>query len=75
MADQTGRLELEIVDVHGARITEPVDIQLRHRVLDDRRRVDNDATKLIAVTGLHREPQGLYVLQLGAPSYRPVSVS
>ena len=74
MADKTGRLALEVVDVHGTRIAEPLDIQLRHRVLDDRRHVDDvDATKLIAITDLHREPQGLYVLQVGAPSYRPVS--
>ncbi len=69
-----GSLELEFLDVHGARISEPVDIHLRHRVLHDQRRVDNvDATKVIAVTGLHREPQGLYTLQVSAPSYRPVS--
>jgi hypothetical protein len=73
MAD-TGRLELEFVDVHGARITEPVDIDLRHRVLHDHRRVDNvDATKLIAISDLRTEPQGLYTLQVTAPSYRPVA--
>jgi hypothetical protein len=70
----TGRLELEIVDVHGMRIAEPVDIQLRHRVLQDQRRVDNiDATKLIAITELRTEPQGLYILQVSSPSYHPVS--
>lgn len=74
MPHGTGRLELEILDVHNARITEPVDIQLRHRVLQDQRRGDNiDATKLIALTDLHTEPQGLYMLQVSAPSYRPVS--
>jgi hypothetical protein len=74
MTDRTGRLELEIVDVHNARITEPVDLQLRHRELHDHRRIDNiDATKLIAIPDLHREPKGLYILQVSAPSYRPVS--
>ena len=71
---ETGRLELEIVDVHGMRITEPVDIQLRHRVLQDQRRVDNvDAAKVIAIDNLHTEPQGLYILEVSAPSYRPIS--
>ena len=68
-----GRLELEIVDVHGARITEPVDIFLRHHVLHEQRRVDKiDATRVIAITDLRTEPQGLYVLEISAPSYRPV---
>ena len=63
-----------MVDVHGARITEPVDIQLRHRVLHDLRRIDNiDARQVIAIADLHREPQGLYILEVSAPSYRPVS--
>ena len=71
---EAGRLELEFVDVHGARLTEPVDISLRHRVLDDHRRVDNvDASRPIAIADLRTEPQGLYILQVSAPSYRPVS--
>jgi hypothetical protein len=73
MAD-IGRLTLEFVDVHGDRITEPVDVQLRHRTLNDHRRFDNvDARQMIAVTELRTEPQGLYILQASAPSYRPVS--
>jgi hypothetical protein len=73
MADE-GRLELEIVDVHGTRITEPVDIFLRHRVLHEQRRIDKvDATRVIAIPGLRREPQGLYILEINAPSYRPVT--
>jgi hypothetical protein len=69
-----GRLELEIVDVHGLRLTEPVDIDLRHRVLSDHRRVsDVDATRVIAIANLRTEPQGLYTLEITAPSYRPVA--
>jgi hypothetical protein len=71
---EAGRLELEIVDVHGARLTEPVDIDLRHRVLSDHRRVSGvDAGSIIAIGGLHTEPQGLYTLRIDAPSYRPVA--
>src|SRR5262245_225796 len=73
MADG-GRLELEIMDVHGNRITEPVDISLRHQVLHEQRRVDKvDATHVIAIPNLRTEPQGLYTLEVSAPSYRPVT--
>jgi hypothetical protein len=73
MAD-TGRLELEILDVHGARLTERVDVSLRHRVLHEERRAESvDVSRPIAITGLRSEPQGLYILEVSAPSYRPVS--
>ena len=70
----SGRLELEVVDVSDTRITEPVDIQLEHRVLQEQVRVDNaNPAAIIAIEGLRPEPQGLYILQISAPSYRPVS--
>ena len=69
-----GRLELEVVDVMDARLSEPVDIELRHHVLREHVRVDAaNAQSIIALQGLRTEPQGLYVLQISAPSYRPVS--
>jgi hypothetical protein len=69
-----GRLELEVVDVQDARITEPVDIVLRHRVLREEARVDRArAATPIVIEGLRTEPQGLYILEVDAPSYRPVS--
>jgi len=73
MAD-TGRLELEFVDVDGRRLTETVDILLRHRVLDERRSVEShDARRPIGIADLRTEPQGLYILQVTARSYWPVS--
>lgn len=70
----SGRLELEFVDVDGRPLTEPVDIRLRHRVLSDRRRADAvDATRPVAFADLHTEPQGLYILEVEAASYRGVS--
>jgi hypothetical protein len=70
----TGRLELELLDVHGSRLTEPVTIHLRHRMLQDQRRVEDvDATRIIAVTELRREPQGLYTLQITSRSYQTVT--
>jgi hypothetical protein len=69
-----GRLELEFVDVNGVRLTEPVDIELRHRVLSDHRVARSvDASRPVAIDDLRREPQGLYTLQVSAKSYRPVS--
>jgi hypothetical protein len=73
MAGDDGRLELEFVDVHGRRLTEPVDIALRHRVLDDQRRANGvDASRIVALEGLRREPQGLYILEVRTRSYHPV---
>ena len=69
-----GRLELEFVDVEGTRIAEPIDIHLRHRVLQEQRRVAHaDGSRVLAVPDLRTEPQGLYILQASSPSYRPVS--
>src|SRR6185295_9450497 len=69
-----GRLELEFKDVHGVPLTEPVDIQLRHRVLSEQVRVDAvDGSRVIAIPNLRTEPQGLYILTVSSRSYRPVS--
>lgn len=69
-----GRLELEFVDVDGRRLTGGVDIVLRHRVLSDQRRIDaHDASRPIRVGDLHVQPQGLYILQVEADAYWPVS--
>lgn len=69
-----GRLELDIVDVQGVRISEPVDIRLRHRVLTEQHRADAvDVSRPIAIGGLRTEPQGLYILEVRAPSYWPIS--
>ena len=70
---ETGRLELDILDVHGVHLTEPVTIALRHRTFQEQRRADKvDASRTIAISELRREPQGLYILEINAPSYRPV---
>ena len=70
----SGRLELEFLDVHGARLTEPVDILLRHRMLQEESRVSQvDASRPVAIAGLRTEPQGLYILRINSRSYQPVS--
>ena len=35
---ETGRLELDIVDVHGLPLTEPVTVTLRHRTFNEQKR-------------------------------------
>lgn len=72
--DKTGRLELEILDVHGSPLSEPVDILLRHRVLQEQRRAASvDASRPIGIGELRTEPQGLYILEIRSRSYQPVS--
>ncbi len=73
MAD-TGKLTLEIVDVHGKRIGELVDINLFNQGLADRRVVRGvDAGKKITITNLRSAPEGLYRIEIDAPSYLPVN--
>lgn len=68
-----GRLQLEFVDVYGVRLKEPVDVVLKHNVLDDQRSgSDLDAGRLIVFERLRREPQGLYLLEAEAPSYHTI---
>jgi hypothetical protein len=70
----SGRLELEFLDVHGTRLTEPVDIVLRHRILQEESRASGvDPSRPVAIAGLRTEPQGLYILRINARSYQPVS--
>ena len=70
---ETGRLELDIVDVNGVPLTEPVTVTLRHRTFNEQKRAEDvDASRTIAISGLRQEPQGLHILEVSAPSYRPV---
>ncbi len=71
---RSGQLRLELLDVHGKRLTEKVDIYLRHqRMAEVRAARQVDASKRILIKDLHAAPQGLYSLQLDPPSYLPVS--
>jgi hypothetical protein len=70
---KTGKLLLSLVDVNGRRIQESVDVELRHRVMADRRRSRVDARKLIRFSRLHGVPKGNYSLHIDPPSYLPVA--
>jgi hypothetical protein len=70
----TGRLELQFNDVRGERIQDTVSIRLRHHMLHERRHVDDhDASRQLTVSELRTEPQGLYILEVLAKCYWPVS--
>jgi hypothetical protein len=69
---QNGKLELELLDVHGRFLGERVDVILRHRVLGQMLRSSGNATRKFTVPNLHREPQGQYRVEIDPPSYLPV---
>src|SRR5687767_6757924 len=68
-----GKLQLDLFDVHGKRLGEKVDINLRHQVLSDNPVVSVSAAKQIKIRNLHGAPQGLYRIEIDPPCYFPVS--
>ena len=74
MTELTGILKLQLLDVYENRITDWIDIRLRHQVLSHTIVLRNlDASKRIAIRGLHAIPQGLYRIEVDPPSYLPMS--
>lgn len=70
---RTGQLRLDLVDVHGERLAERVDIFLRHQTRAELRAARQvDASKRILIKDLYAAPQGLYSLHIDPPSYLPV---
>jgi hypothetical protein len=71
---RSGQLRLELVDVLGDRLGEKIDIFFRHQTLTEVKAVRQvDASKRLLIKELRPVPQGLYRLQIDAPSYRPVN--
>src|SRR6516165_2729081 len=69
-----GVLNLSVVDVYGNTVAEPVDVFLRHQTLaDDPAFRSLKPAKTITIKGLNQTPQGLYSLEVDAPSYLAVS--
>jgi len=69
-----GALNLSLVDVYGDTIDEPSDVFLRNQSLShDPAFRQIKPAKTIKVTGLYQNPQGLYRLEVDAPSYLAVS--
>ena len=69
-----GVLNLSVVDVYGDTLSEPIDIFLRHQSLahDPAFRVLKPARTII-IKDLYQNPQGLYRIEVDAPSYVAVS--
>ena len=71
---QNGKLKLELVDVYGKRLQEKVDISLRHTRLSQSLFVKNqDASKLIQISGLFTSVEGPYQISIDPPSYHHVT--
>ncbi|MBX5493996.1 MAG: hypothetical protein IRZ15_01550 [Bryobacteraceae bacterium] len=73
--NRDGALQLDLVDVYGDHVPEKVDIYLRHQTLAAEQRVARgiDASKSILIKQLLGTPQGLYRIEVHAPSYLPTS--
>jgi hypothetical protein len=73
MADN-GKLKLELVDVYGKRLQEGVDISLRHTRRSQSLFFKNqDASKLISISGLFTSVEGPYQISIDPPSYHHVT--
>jgi hypothetical protein len=71
---QDGVLNLSVVDVYGDTVQEPVDVFLRHQSLAHDPVFRNiKPARTITINDLHRSPQGLYRIEIDAPSYLAVS--
>lgn len=68
-----GRLGLRVVDAYGEFIQERVEITLRNQALSDQVRLTAlDVSREIVVENLLGPPNNLYLMEITAPSYRPV---
>jgi hypothetical protein len=72
MADNA-RLQLDLRNVYGKFLGEKVDIILRNQVLSEVKKASVNVTSKIEIAGLHGAPQGLYRIEIDAPSYQDVS--
>ena len=73
-SDNPGQLRLNLMDVYGQPLGEPVDIFLRHQVLTETVAARGvDASGLILVKDLRANPQGLYRIEVDPPSYFTMS--
>src|SRR2546423_14607617 len=69
-----GVLQLDIVDVYGEYVDELVDIFLRHQPLSHNVAIrGRKVSRTLKISGLHQAPQGLYRMEIDAPSYLAVS--
>ena len=64
-----GKLNLKVLDVYGDPIAEPIDIFLDNRTLTDKQAIHGARGKSFTIPNLHRTPEGVYSVEVDAPSY------
>ncbi len=70
----TGTLRLELIDVHGNRLDEQVDINLFNQGLSEKLGFRGlDASKVIEISGLHADTEGIYRMEIDPRAYLPVN--
>ena len=69
----TGKLRVTLTDVRSRRITEDVDVILRHRILAEISKARVKPGPAATIPDLHSRPQGVYHVFLDPPSYQPIS--
>jgi len=70
--EKQGILRLDLVNVYGEKLNEPVDINLRNMAITDVRLVRKVlASKRIKIPDLYGAPQGTYRIEVDSLSYRP----
>jgi hypothetical protein len=67
---QNGKLKLKLIDETGKLLGEAVELDLSHRMLNDRRIRRVKASRSIIVSGLHTDP-GTYLLEVHPTSFEP----
>ena len=67
-----GKLNLTVLDVYGDAIAEPIDIFLDNRTLTDKLAIHGARGKSFTIPNLHRTPEGVYSVEVDAPSYSGV---
>ncbi len=73
MSKPNGKLILTLMGADGAPLTGKADIFLEHQVLSDQRAIRGfDASKQIVIKGLHRAPQGFYLLRVDPEQFNSV---
>lgn len=73
--EKNAKLKLELLNVRGRRIGEPVDIELHHQGGPVHTPVlrGADASKAITIPDLYGPPGGIYRIYCDPPSYRPLA--
>jgi len=68
-----GKLTLRVLDAYGNPVQEKADLVLRNQAVTDHVRLAGlDLAREVVIDNLLGPPQNLYLMEIAAPSYRPV---